>query len=158
VSVTTRASIPDLHLAACSRASAQALRFDSLDDKLTQLPLELCPQGEGEGEGEGRALQPAPPLGQLQRVAAYLRRALQLALFGFDVVVDGGSGELLVIDVNYFPNYRGDAEAGPLLRRCLRAAWEERRRRRRPNAQQRQQQLDQQQQQQQQQQQLGEVR
>jgi hypothetical protein len=135
VSVTSRASIPDLQLAACSRASTQVLRFDSLHDKLTQLPPELGAQQEGQLEGQQARARPglaaAPPLGQLQHIAQYLRRALGLALFGFDVVVCACTAELQVIDVNYFPNYRGDGEAGPLLRRYLRAAWQQQQQRRR---------------------------
>ncbi len=132
VFVTSRPSIPDLDLRACSTAPCQVLRFDSLHDKLTQLPGAISSrQGsqegleQAQGGGAGTALQPAPPLSWLRRIAGYLRGALGLTLFGFDVVVDACSGDLLVIDVNYFPNYRNSEEAPGLLRACLRASWEQ---------------------------------
>jgi hypothetical protein len=134
VFLTSRPSIPDLDLHACSAAHCQVLRFDSLHDKLTQLPGAISSKhsgqpGQGQGQGQGSksstALQPAPPLVWLRQIAGYLRQALGLSLFGFDVVVDACSGDLLVIDINYFPNYRDSAQAPGLLRACLRTRWEQ---------------------------------
>jgi hypothetical protein len=71
-----------------------------------------------------------------------LRQQLGLTLFGFDVVVARHSsgalqqeglqqrqqleqqeGELVVIDVNYFPNYRGGTDVPAMFRAALRQAW-----------------------------------
>jgi inositol-1,3,4-trisphosphate 5/6-kinase/inositol-tetrakisphosphate 1-kinase len=38
--------------------------------------------------------------------AALLREALGLSLFGFDVIQSASSGDLIVVDVNYFPSYK----------------------------------------------------
>jgi hypothetical protein len=84
----------------------------------------------------------APSTDAVKAIAAYLRQQLGLTLFGFDVVVaqhSSGSlqqeelqqgqqleqqeGELVVIDVNYFPNYRGGTDVPAMFRAALRQAW-----------------------------------
>jgi len=66
------------------------------------------------------AAPPPRPLdaGALAAIARHLRAALGLDLLGFDVVVDGASGDHVVVDVNYFPSYRG---APPGLAAAFRA-------------------------------------
>ena len=84
----------------------------------------------------------APSTDAVKAIAAYLRQQLGLTLFGFDVVVARHSsgalqqeglqqrqqleqqeGELVVIDVNYFPNYRGGTDVPAMFRAALRQAW-----------------------------------
>lgn len=35
-----------------------------------------------------------------------MRETFGLSIFGFDLIVDGATGEALVIDVNYFPSFK----------------------------------------------------
>ena len=55
----------------------------------------------------------------LEGIAGYLRDQLGLTLLGFDVVLTEGSGEYLVIDVNYFPNFRGGKDTGRWFREAM---------------------------------------
>lgn len=71
-------------------------------------------------EGQGIQLPPIPPPAppqwppisftgfkeQVEGIAGALRVVTSLPLFGFDVVLDG-SGELVVVDLNYFPSLKG---------------------------------------------------
>ncbi|KAL4448397.1 hypothetical protein ABPG75_005616 [Micractinium tetrahymenae] len=66
-----------------------------------------------------------------EAVAAALRQQLGLTLFGFDLVFDRAAGELVIIDVNYFPSFKGIPEAPAALQAALRqryaqhiAAWQ----------------------------------
>ena len=40
-------------------------------------------------------------------LAQIIRSALQMELFGFDVCVESGTGKCYVVDINYFPGYKG---------------------------------------------------
>ncbi|GBF98687.1 hypothetical protein Rsub_11401 [Raphidocelis subcapitata] len=107
----TRASIPDVARppapgpdADAALLERQVLRFDSLASLPTRLPAHMAAPPK-----DGAAARPPQPLPRpaLEAVAAHLRRALGLTLFGFDVVVCSDTGDWLVVDVNYFPNYKG---------------------------------------------------
>lgn len=41
-----------------------------------------------------------------RKAAVRMREAFGLSIFGFDVIIDGDTGEALVIDVNYFPSFK----------------------------------------------------
>ena len=60
---------------------------------------------------------------KLRASADALRRALGLTLFGFDVLVEDGTGDHVVVDVNYWPSFSGaeigDEEMAKLFRRAL---------------------------------------
>ena len=69
----------------------------------------------------------APPPGRellrrpvFEAVAAALRARLGLTLFGFDLVFDPAAGELVAVDVNFFPSYKGAPEAPAALAAALR--------------------------------------
>lgn len=49
---------------------------------------------------------PAVSLDAARLAAVRMRETFGLSLFGFDIIVDGTSGELMVIDVNYFPSFK----------------------------------------------------
>jgi inositol-1,3,4-trisphosphate 5/6-kinase/inositol-tetrakisphosphate 1-kinase len=55
-----------------------------------------------------------------EAVAAALRQRLGLTLFGFDLVFDRSAGELVIVDVNYFPSFKGIPEAAAALQAALR--------------------------------------
>jgi hypothetical protein len=59
----------------------------------------------------------------LARLAAALRAALGLTLFGFDVVFDARAGEAVVVDANALPSFGGAPGAAPAVRAALRTAW-----------------------------------
>ncbi|WIA42427.1 hypothetical protein OEZ86_008425 [Tetradesmus obliquus] len=82
----------------------------------------------------------------VEEIAAFLRARLGLTLFGFDVVLashqEAGSNtisstevaeqaqqqqqqELVVIDVNYFPNYGGGSNTPALFRQALLQRWQQ---------------------------------
>lgn len=111
-------------------------------------------QEDGTGAA-ATASAPQPPVQPPQQqaveaVAACLRQHLGLTLFGVDVVVATHprssttqpqsatveqqhqqhqgpqvQQELVVIDVNYFPNYRGGTNTPTLFRAALREAWQQ---------------------------------
>ena len=66
----------------------------------------------------------APPLDMtsVRAMAAWLRTATGLTLFGFDVLVDAASGAHLVVDLNYFPSATGVPGAAEALAQTVRDA------------------------------------
>lgn len=146
VFVTPRASIPDIHLhnPAWQQQQQECVLFDSLASLPSQLPEALtCQQQQQQGSSSPPG---PPPQDAVKTMAAFLRQQLGLTLFGFDVVVAAAAGrsdtrsdsssasqqqqqqqgqELVVIDVNYFPNYRGGSDVPAMFRAALRQAWEQ---------------------------------
>lgn len=137
---TQRRSTPDLRCLVQRMAAdpegadaPASIGFDSLKSLPTTLPwLRRQQQGAatsapapGEG-GEGAAASAAVPGHELLRrptfeaVAEALRARLGLTLFGFDLVFDPAAGELVIIDVNYFPSFKGIPEAPVALQAALR--------------------------------------
>ena len=102
-----RRSLPPLP-SDCSRLSGQ-LCFDAL-------PAEWTQDGDA-GEAGEAPLCPAA----VEAIACWLRAESGLELFGFDVLVESGSGRHLVVDLNFFPSARGVAGAPEALAEALRA-------------------------------------
>lgn len=48
----------------------------------------------------------AVSVGIARRAAAHLHATFGLSMYGFDLIVDSDSGEIVVIDVNYFPSFK----------------------------------------------------
>lgn len=48
----------------------------------------------------------AVDLGLVKNAAHWLRRKLDLTIFGFDVVIQEGTGDHVIIDVNYLPSFK----------------------------------------------------
>jgi hypothetical protein len=121
---TSRASIPDICCQQEEDSKDQVLLFDSLASLPTQLPSSWRAPAE---EGAAAAAKEAPVnLEVLQPLAACLRQQLQLSLFGFDVVVSA-AGEYVVVDVNYFPNFRGAGDkTAAWFRDVMRQAYSQR--------------------------------
>jgi len=57
----------------------------------------------------------------LQALAGVMRHHTRLTLFGFDVIFDFAAGEAVVVDINFFPSFRGIDEAPAALRATLHA-------------------------------------
>jgi glutathione synthase/RimK-type ligase-like ATP-grasp enzyme len=85
---------------------------------------EACSNSSSIGSKGGACLHQAA----LEGIAGYLREQLGLTLLGFDVVLAEGSGEYLVIDVNYFPNFKGGKDTASYFRGAMRDALETHRR------------------------------
>ena len=117
-----KSSIPDVALSPTSRDSQdQCLYFDSIKSLPTTLPPHIAI------EDQSRPLiSESFDLDQdlVKQIAACLSQKLQLTLFGFDVIVASTNGDHLVVDINYFPNYKGCKDAPASLRNTLRWAHE----------------------------------
>jgi len=99
---TKRPSIRDLDLSA-EHDARQSITFDSaLVSKATSAsPLNI--------EGAVSAVTAVPNEGLLCSLLDEMRARFGLSLFGVDVVIENGSEDLYVVDVNYFPGYNGGA-------------------------------------------------
>ncbi|CAI5483479.1 unnamed protein product [Closterium sp. Yama58-4] len=103
-------------------AAPAAISFDSLKSLPMAFPSQPSekqqqqpplPQPVNSSGGARQAVTP-PPAGAVggfneavaRRAADLLRSALGLTLFGFDVLVQEGTGEHVVVDVNYFPSFK----------------------------------------------------
>lgn len=96
-----RPSIRDMELTAAP--AQQSIIFDSgLVSKATSVsPLNI--------EGAVSAVTAVPNEELLCSLLNEMRNRLSLSLFGVDVVIENGSEDLYVVDVNYFPGYNGGA-------------------------------------------------
>jgi inositol-1,3,4-trisphosphate 5/6-kinase/inositol-tetrakisphosphate 1-kinase len=74
------------------------ISFNSQDTKMT-LPPVL--------QTDYAATQPPPTNDILQTITRVIGEFFRLTLFGYDVVVNIATQKLAVIDVNYFPDYKG---------------------------------------------------
>jgi len=81
-----------------SSESHAPIIFNSQEMK-HQLPPELTVSNAGEGE--------LPPKSHVNKISKLLSDFLGLTLFGYDIITDAKTGEYGVIDINYFPDYRG---------------------------------------------------
>lgn len=129
---TTRPSIPDI--VEGSSVLTELYYFDSLKS----LPVDnasLAAAGHIPGVAaapSSAALQivssPEAPaqagldLHSLECIADYLRSRFHLTLFGFDVIVGADDQVLYVIDVNYFPHFKGISSAAGHVRAALKLA------------------------------------
>ncbi|XP_074307779.1 inositol 1,3,4-trisphosphate 5/6-kinase 4 isoform X2 [Silene latifolia] len=61
--------------------------------------------------------------------ASWLRRKLNLTIFGFDVVIQDGTGDHVIVDVNYLPSFKEipDDEAIPAFWEAIKSKFRERR-------------------------------
>ena len=82
--------------------------FDSLETKNENPDQTRYPIGE-----EDRA--------ELEACARWLRTELGIHLFGFDALRVEGTHRMAIIDVNYFPSFKGIPSARADLHRCFRA-------------------------------------
>jgi hypothetical protein len=143
---TVRPSIPNVphaRPAAEALAPSGVLTFDSLKSLPTALPSAAVTAATGPAAATAASASVSsaasftPSQEVLERLAGHLRSALGLSLFGFDVVVRsvekeqeqaataGGAGkprELVVVDINYFPSYRGAKGAPALFRAAIMCA------------------------------------
>jgi inositol-1,3,4-trisphosphate 5/6-kinase len=109
-----------------------SIEFNSLESLPVSLPwLSRIMDPGAPAASAATAPPPTPPPagvmhpGFLTQLAQVFRKHLGLTLFGFDVVFDYAAGEAVVLDLNFFPSFRGIPEAPVALRRALLAKYKE---------------------------------
>ncbi|KAL2628709.1 hypothetical protein R1flu_013395 [Riccia fluitans] len=105
-----RKSTPNASKLATRTDGAQALLFDSLKS----LPV------EADTEMQEENLQKLD-FEIVQKAADWLRSKLGLTIIGFDIVVQSGTNDYIIVDVNYFPTFKDvpDEEALPAFWQAL---------------------------------------
>ena len=87
----------------------EALAGKNWDDRSPSRVFEAVVSPSGTG-----VVAPHEPPGvsmEAARLAAVrMRETFGLSIFGFDLIVDRATGENMVIDVNYFPSFKGLAD------------------------------------------------
>ncbi|KAE8671883.1 Inositol-tetrakisphosphate 1-kinase 6 [Hibiscus syriacus] len=88
-------SIPnsDILIKSSEKDGSKPLLFDS---------LKSLPTAPANSEGRDLCLD----LGLVNKAAEWLSKKLGLTIFGFDVVIQEGSGDHVVVDVNYLPSFK----------------------------------------------------
>ena len=110
-----RRSLPAVDAASCP---AGTVSFDA---------LQALPTSWGSGAVSDSSIATAavaPPLSMaaVHAMASWLRHETGLSLFGFDVLVEAGSGAHVVVDLNYFPSATGVDGAPAALAHAVHAA------------------------------------
>jgi hypothetical protein len=72
------------------------------------------PENESDADAVRGSAHPVVPA-LVNILASVFREQLGLTLFGFDLVWDAAAGELVVLDLNYLPSYKGVEGAGPAV-------------------------------------------
>jgi hypothetical protein len=93
-------------------------------DALHALPTSWGSDGGGFVSDSSMATAAAPPLSlaAVHAMASWLRCETGLSLFGFDVLLETGSGAHVVVDLNYFPSAAGVDGAPQALAHAVHAA------------------------------------
>lgn len=104
-----RKSTPNGEALAQAHDDAPSIVFDSLKS----LPVESM-TGEGRTTHSGEGLEELH-LQAVQTTSDWLRNKLGLTIIGFDLVVQVGTSDYVLVDVNYFPSFKDvpDAKAIP---------------------------------------------
>ncbi|KAL3142372.1 hypothetical protein ABBQ38_002708 [Trebouxia sp. C0009 RCD-2024] len=115
--VAERQSIPNLPAAHTGGAGLpHTIAFDSLKT-LPQRDY-LQPHYQSQQQPPGSGLKH----GVVRAITKELRKILGLTLFGYDTVVQEGTGVHFIIDVNYFPSYKEFPDAARVLSSVLKKA------------------------------------
>ncbi|KAL3152451.1 hypothetical protein ABBQ32_001496 [Trebouxia sp. C0010 RCD-2024] len=116
--VAERQSIPNLPAA---HTGAAGLPHTIAFDSLKTLPQRdyLQPHYQSQQQPPGSGLKHDV----VQAITKELRKILGLTLFGYDTVVQEGTGVHFIIDVNYFPSYKEFPDAARVLSSVLKKAY-----------------------------------
>ncbi|XP_031499046.1 inositol-tetrakisphosphate 1-kinase 6 [Nymphaea colorata] len=119
-----RKSTPNASVLSQSSANSgsRAIVFDSLKS----LPTEEKPNAD-----IGSSAEPSKPMLDVKLVssaAIWMKQRLGLTIFGFDVVVQLGTGDHVIVDVNYLPSFKEvpDDVAVPAFWKAIRSAYDSR--------------------------------
>ncbi|ONM56419.1 Inositol 134-trisphosphate 5/6-kinase 4 [Zea mays] len=99
-------------------SGGEALTFNSLKT----LPVATNEQRPQTGAEDGKLLD----ADLVEEAAKFLKGLLGLTVFGFDVVVQEGTGDHVIVDLNYLPSFKEvpDSEAVPAFWDAVRQAYE----------------------------------
>jgi hypothetical protein len=113
VATTAAASGPDLGIAKAGQGDSVKPLYVEVDSRRPDAGWAALRQAVSAAEPPVPPPPPRPvPAAAVQSAAAALASATGLVLFGFDVVVDAGSGVPYVVDINYLPSLAGLAPGG----------------------------------------------
>lgn len=103
-----------------SSSGGEALTFNSLKT----LPVATKEQQLQTGVQDSKLLD----ANLVEEAAKFLKGLLGLTIFGFDVVVQEGTGDHVIVDLNYLPSFKEvpDSEAVPAFWDAVRQAYESR--------------------------------
>ncbi|KQJ91087.1 hypothetical protein BRADI_4g35440v3 [Brachypodium distachyon] len=110
-----------------SMPNASSLKLSSGDEPLTFNSLKTLPVATKEQVlqtrvEDGKSLD----INLVEEAAKLLKDSLRLTIFGFDVVVQEGSGDHVIVDLNYLPSFKEvpDSEAMPAFWDAIRQSYE----------------------------------
>ncbi|KAG0452666.1 hypothetical protein HPP92_025330 [Vanilla planifolia] len=91
-------------------------------NSLKSLPIAM----EGMACDFSKASNHSIDLELVHRAAKYLRKSLSLTIFGFDVVIQEGSRDHVIVDLNYLPSFKEipDDDAIPAFWDAIRNSYE----------------------------------
>uniref|UniRef100_A0A5B7C3D0 Putative inositol-tetrakisphosphate 1-kinase 4 n=1 Tax=Davidia involucrata TaxID=16924 RepID=A0A5B7C3D0_DAVIN len=92
----------DILIKLSERNELKPLLFDSLKS----LPTAEKTPNFGDGDLLHKVNDQCIDLGLVTEAASWLRRMLDLTIFGFDVVIQEGTGDHVIVDVNYLPSFK----------------------------------------------------
>ncbi|KAM3258997.1 hypothetical protein ACQJBY_050643 [Aegilops geniculata] len=115
------------HAVKTSMPNANLLKSSSGDEPLTFNSLKTLPVATKEQlllnkVQDNKSLN----IGVVEEAAKLLKESLGLTIFGFDVVVQEGSGDHVIVDLNYLPSFKEvpDSEAMPAFWDAIRQSYE----------------------------------
>lgn len=116
INVAERRSLPNL-----AAGSAQRVHFDTQKKYPTAEDFHPSSTTTAEDVADKAATKDqAEIFDAVRAIGVLLREKLQLSLFGFDVIIADDTGDMLVIDVNYFPSYKELEDFDHILRQHIR--------------------------------------
>ncbi|KAM3276820.1 hypothetical protein ACQJBY_044922 [Aegilops geniculata] len=115
------------HAVKTSMPNANLLKSSSGDEPLTFNSLKTLPVATKEQLLLNRVQDnKSLNIGVVEQAAKLLKESLGLTIFGFDVVVQEGSGDHVIVDLNYLPSFKEvpDSEAMPAFWDAIRQSYE----------------------------------
>ncbi|KAF3780304.1 Inositol 1-3-4-trisphosphate 5/6-kinase 4 [Nymphaea thermarum] len=105
-----------------ANSGSRAIVFDSLKS----LPTEEKPNADIGSSAESS--KPMLDVELVSSAAIWMKQRLGLTIFGFDVVVQLGTGDHVIVDVNYLPSFKEvpDGVAVPAFWKAIRSAYDSR--------------------------------
>ncbi|KAG6553781.1 hypothetical protein Mapa_004698 [Marchantia paleacea] len=110
-----RKSTPNASRLAAGNDGSPVILFDSLKSLPVEPDMEI-PGGQMVAEDSSEF-----DIEAVQMAASWLRKKLGLTIIGFDIVVQAGTKDYVIVDVNYFPSFKdvADEEAIPAFWEAL---------------------------------------
>ncbi|XP_043695022.1 inositol-tetrakisphosphate 1-kinase 6 isoform X1 [Telopea speciosissima] len=114
----------DVLFSSYEKNGLKPITFDSLKSLPTAKEDKQC-----RDEVTSKTNKHALDLGLVTDAANWLKRTLDLTIFGFDVVIQEGSGDHVIVDVNYLPSFKElpNDVAIPAFWDAVKASYESRR-------------------------------